>query len=143
MKSDGKICSDCIHYCACAAWNVGSLANTDAGNCVNFQAEGVRQKISWTPFTPGTMPPIDNHRRFLVLYGLDPDDRILCVGKHVQYNGAAPYIRIIGGEGGWKELTEDQQHDAAWAPVEIADEAVKGCKEWKAEIMKLLRKKSA
>ena len=31
-----KICGDCLHYGACAAWNIGSLANTEAGNCVNY-----------------------------------------------------------------------------------------------------------
>lgn len=32
-----KICGDCLHYNACAAWNIGSLANTEAGGCVNFE----------------------------------------------------------------------------------------------------------
>lgn len=32
-----QICGDCLHYNACAAWNIGSLANTDAGNCINFE----------------------------------------------------------------------------------------------------------
>lgn len=31
-----KICGDCLHYNACAAWNIGGLANTDAGNCINY-----------------------------------------------------------------------------------------------------------
>lgn len=31
-----QICGDCLHYNACAAWNIGSLANTDAGSCVNY-----------------------------------------------------------------------------------------------------------
>ena len=32
-----QICGDCLHYNACAAWNIGSLANADAGNCINFE----------------------------------------------------------------------------------------------------------
>lgn len=32
-----QICGDCLHYNACAAWNIGSLANTEAGNCINFE----------------------------------------------------------------------------------------------------------
>lgn len=32
-----QICGDCLHYNACAAWNIGSLANTEAGGCVNFE----------------------------------------------------------------------------------------------------------
>lgn len=32
-----QICGDCLHYNACAAWNIGSLANTDAGSCINFE----------------------------------------------------------------------------------------------------------
>ena len=31
-----QICGDCLHYNACAAWNIGSLANTEAGSCVNY-----------------------------------------------------------------------------------------------------------
>ena len=31
-----QICGDCLHYYACAAWNIGSLANTEAGSCVNY-----------------------------------------------------------------------------------------------------------
>ena len=37
MKKKQKICLDCIHYSACSAWNCGSLANADAGNCVNYE----------------------------------------------------------------------------------------------------------
>lgn len=32
-----KICSDCLHYNACAAWNVGSIANMDGTHCVNYE----------------------------------------------------------------------------------------------------------
>lgn len=32
-----QICGDCLHYNACAAWNIGSLANTEARNCINFE----------------------------------------------------------------------------------------------------------
>ena len=32
-----RTCGDCIHEYACAMWNVGTLQNTDATNCVNFQ----------------------------------------------------------------------------------------------------------
>jgi len=32
-----QTCSDCVHYWACAAWNVGSIANMDGTNCVNFE----------------------------------------------------------------------------------------------------------
>lgn len=31
-----QICGDCLHYYACAAWNIGSLANMEAGSCVNY-----------------------------------------------------------------------------------------------------------
>lgn len=32
-----NVCGDCLHYYACSSWNVGSLLNADADNCVNFE----------------------------------------------------------------------------------------------------------
>ena len=32
-----KVCSDCTHYSACAAWNVGSIASMDGTNCANYE----------------------------------------------------------------------------------------------------------
>ena len=74
--------------------------------------------VNWVPFTPETMPPIDNHKRFLVLNGLGSADRILCVGVHCQYGDNAPYIRFCGGEGGWKIPDYEQLHDMAWAMID-------------------------
>lgn len=36
-KKTNKICSDCVHYHACSSWNVGSLYNTNAEHCYNFE----------------------------------------------------------------------------------------------------------
>ena len=36
-KSPAKSCADCIHENACQAWNVGTIHNTDATNCVNHE----------------------------------------------------------------------------------------------------------
>ena len=36
-RCPGRTCGDCIHEYACGMWNVGTLQNTDATNCVNFQ----------------------------------------------------------------------------------------------------------
>lgn len=33
-----RICFECTHYEACQAWNVGTLVETDATNCVNYRA---------------------------------------------------------------------------------------------------------
>ena len=33
----GWTCGDCIHYCACQAWNIGSLENALSATCVNFE----------------------------------------------------------------------------------------------------------
>jgi len=30
-------CFHCLHYEACQSWNVGSLASTNAENCVNYR----------------------------------------------------------------------------------------------------------
>lgn len=30
-------CSECIHEYACSMWNVGSLHNTDATSCANYE----------------------------------------------------------------------------------------------------------
>jgi len=30
-------CSDCVHRWACAAWNIGSIANMNVTNCANFE----------------------------------------------------------------------------------------------------------
>lgn len=30
-------CGDCIHEYACAMWHIGSLRNTDATNCTNYE----------------------------------------------------------------------------------------------------------
>ena len=32
-----KSCADCIHEYACQAWNVGTIHNMDATNCVNHE----------------------------------------------------------------------------------------------------------
>ena len=32
-----KTCGECIHEYACAMWNVGSLQNTDATHCTNYE----------------------------------------------------------------------------------------------------------
>lgn len=32
-----KLCGDCIHLLACTSWNSGTLKNTDATNCANYQ----------------------------------------------------------------------------------------------------------
>lgn len=31
-----KRCGDCIHLCACSAWNLGTLDNADATHCINY-----------------------------------------------------------------------------------------------------------
>lgn len=36
-KDPAKSCDDCIHENACQAWNVGTIHNTDATNCVNHE----------------------------------------------------------------------------------------------------------
>lgn len=43
-KSD-KRCCDCIHEAACQSWNVGSLYNTDAHSCKNY--ETVRESTAY------------------------------------------------------------------------------------------------
>lgn len=30
-------CSECIHEYACQMWNIGSLHNTDASSCINYE----------------------------------------------------------------------------------------------------------
>ena len=46
-KSEKKTCGDCIHEYACAMWNVGSLHNTDASNCVNHEKFDDIAQIGW------------------------------------------------------------------------------------------------
>ena len=36
-KNPPKKCWYCIHYEACQSWNIGSLVDTDATNCVNYR----------------------------------------------------------------------------------------------------------
>lgn len=36
-KTNSIVCSDCIHFYACSMWNVGTLYNTNATNCYNFE----------------------------------------------------------------------------------------------------------
>lgn len=37
LNKPRRVCGDCIHYNACSMWNVGSLLNTNAENCVNYE----------------------------------------------------------------------------------------------------------
>ena len=37
-----RVCQNCIHHWACAAWNVGSIANMDGRNCANFEKENIK-----------------------------------------------------------------------------------------------------
>jgi len=32
-----RTCGECIHEFACAMWNVGTLRNTDATHCTNYE----------------------------------------------------------------------------------------------------------
>ena len=32
-----RTCKDCIHEYACQAWNIGTLCNSDASSCVNYE----------------------------------------------------------------------------------------------------------
>lgn len=43
VKPD-RICFECLHYEACQSWNIGSLVNTAADNCVNYRASVNRGK---------------------------------------------------------------------------------------------------
>lgn len=42
VKPD-RICFECLHYEACQSWNIGSLVNTAADNCVNYRASVNRE----------------------------------------------------------------------------------------------------
>ena len=46
-----QICSDCLHYYACAAWNIGSLANTEAGSCANYKSATDMRPVEKTRLT--------------------------------------------------------------------------------------------
>ena len=37
MKKPVRKCGECIHYYACSSWNVGTLLQTDASHCVNYE----------------------------------------------------------------------------------------------------------
>ena len=76
----------------------------------------------WMKLEPGTMPPVRNDKRFLLIRGTDPDDRILCVAARVQYDGKDPYIRYIGGENGWRILPEEEYGECLWEDVAYPDE---------------------
>lgn len=99
--------------------------------------------MKWYPFTPETMPPIDNHKRFLHLHGTGKADRILGVGVHCQYNDNAPYIRVVGGDKGWEVLDDNDLTDDLWAPLDITDDDVLEAKRWKQKIRRALRRKNA
>jgi len=43
-----KRCGDCIHLCACRAWNLGTLDNTDATHCINYDT--LETWCSWCKF---------------------------------------------------------------------------------------------
>ena len=43
VKPD-RICFECLHYEACQSWNIGSLVETAADNCVNYRASVNRGK---------------------------------------------------------------------------------------------------
>lgn len=55
-KKRQRRCGDCVHYEACATWNVGSLLNTDATHCVNYRAD-VRPVVrgEWTEISVDDM----------------------------------------------------------------------------------------
>lgn len=36
-KKQIKTCTDCIHEFACSMWNIGSIHNMDATNCINHE----------------------------------------------------------------------------------------------------------
>lgn len=45
MKKPVRKCGECIHYCACSSWNVGTILQMDASHCVNF--EGTSKCGNW------------------------------------------------------------------------------------------------
>ena len=75
----------------------------------------------WKRLAPGSMPPVDRHRRFLLMNGLDPADQIMCVAVRRQYGGKEPYILFIGGENGWDLLDEEQYPDCMWMEIPYPD----------------------
>lgn len=36
-KTPAPTCGECIHYAACAAWNVGDITNALAKTCANYE----------------------------------------------------------------------------------------------------------
>lgn len=50
-KTPSRICGDCLHVSACMAWNSGSLYNTDATHCVNWQSAADVRPVKWIPVT--------------------------------------------------------------------------------------------
>jgi hypothetical protein len=34
---NNRVCGDCVHFAACAAWNIGSIMSMDATHCVNYE----------------------------------------------------------------------------------------------------------
>ena len=51
MKKPVRKCGECIHYYACSSWNVGTLLQTDASHCVNYEKS--RKKGEWKPIEKG------------------------------------------------------------------------------------------
>ena len=44
-KENTRVCGDCIHLCACNAWQIGTLDNADATHCINYDT--VESWCSW------------------------------------------------------------------------------------------------
>lgn len=77
----------------------------------------------WKRLNKRNMPPIDNHRRFLLCRGYkDQADQIMDAAVRVQFDEKEPYIRYIGhignGEFGWRILPEKEYRDCLWQEIE-------------------------
>lgn len=73
--------------------------------------------MEWKKLTTKTMPPVDNHKSFLLWLGLNEDGGFPVLAKRVQYNAPEPYIRYCTCNG-WKALGKEEYAECFWAAIE-------------------------
>ena len=67
----------------------------------------------------GSMPPIDNHKRFLLWRDArSTDGGFATIAQRVQYNDNAPYIMYVKPFQGWKVLRPADYKDCLWTEIE-------------------------
>lgn len=74
----------------------------------------------WKELKNGTMPPVDNLKRFLLLRGKDPGDQLVNIAARVYYEDTKeePYIRYVHNIKGWTLLKKKEYKDCLWQEIE-------------------------